>query len=101
MKGYDLLGLLHLVRSLIITKLFYPSIKLARLPISIRGKKCIDFGENLITGRYCRIDSFNVDGKSLINIKFGKDCQINDSVHIAAINNTGLSNIYEKTSLKM
>ena len=45
---------------LIRTKLFYNSCRLIRFPISVRGRKYIDFGKGLTTGRYCRIE---VNGK--------------------------------------
>ncbi|MGL6364351.1 DapH/DapD/GlmU-related protein [Aeromonas veronii] len=86
MRGYDLLGLLHLFLSLAITRLFYRRAQLVRLPVSIRGKNDICFGNGLVTGKYCRIDAFSFDKKQDEKIiVFGDNCQINDSVHIAAI----------------
>lgn len=75
---------LYLLRCMLFTKIIMPHSRLIRLPIDIRGKKGIDFGEKLTTGYHCRLESFCERGrKSLI---FGNNIQINDFVHIAALN---------------
>lgn len=73
---------LYLTRCLIYTKVNLPSARLIRLPIDIRGKKGISFGKNLTTGYGCRLESFSNDSKSLF---FGNNIQINDYVHINAL----------------
>ena len=45
-----LFGFLKLICNFILTKLFFPSSRLIRFPINIRGKSYIDFGINLTTG---------------------------------------------------
>lgn len=82
MKGYNFYSLFNILISLMYTKIFHSRTKLIRLPVVIRGAKHITFGTNFVTGRYCRIDAFSNSG---IKISFGNNCQINDSVHIAAI----------------
>jgi len=58
-----------------------------RLPIEIRGKEFIDFGNKLTTGRNCRIEvtvraiDYSVKQKL---ITFGDNIILNDNVHIAA-----------------
>lgn len=81
---YGWLSSINLFFYLINTKLFYPNSRLIRLPIDIRGKKYIDFGEGLTTGKGCRIEAFPFNKESNI-IKFGKNIEINDYVHIAGI----------------
>jgi lipopolysaccharide O-acetyltransferase len=67
------------------TKILIPSARIVRFPIDIRGKKHIDFGKNLTTGRHCRIEAFPFGCEDGILIKFGNDCQINDYCHISAM----------------
>ena len=45
----------------------------------------IDFGENLTTGYNCRIEALCTGHDNCIKVKFGKNVQLNDSVHIAAL----------------
>lgn len=45
------------------------------------GKKHINVGLGFTTGRYCRLEAHGSEG---MNIIIGNNCQINDSVHIAA-----------------
>lgn len=66
----------------IVSKVKIPSSRLIRLPIVIRGKKWIDFGENLTTGRRCRIEvNGRFDKKALV---FGSNVNIGDDVRISA-----------------
>lgn len=75
---------------LIRTKIFYNSCRLIRYPICIRGKKYIDFGEKLTTGRYCQ---FEVNGyfndKRLI---FGKNVNIGNNVRISCLDKIYIGN---------
>ncbi|WP_413525638.1 DapH/DapD/GlmU-related protein [Photobacterium phosphoreum] len=88
-KMYGFLGGLNLVFFWLRTKLFFRSVKLIRFPIEIRGYGNIDFGIGLTTGKYCRIESYAYNKKALI---FGDNCQINDSVHIVALDNIKIGN---------
>ncbi len=87
---YEFSELLKLVPNLFYTKTFYKSSRLIRRPFYIRGKRYINLGENLTTGVGCRIDAFPL--KKAIVLKFGKNIQINDYVHIAAIENITIGN---------
>lgn len=86
-KRYGWIGVLNHFYYYLYTKLFYNKSRLIRLPIEIRGKHLINFGNNLTTGSYCRIEavtnSENLDHQSK-QIEFGNDIIINDNVHIAA-----------------
>lgn len=88
MKGYNLYSLFVLFFSFLYTKIFHHSAKLIRLPVSVRGGNNIFFGKNFVSGRYCRIDTFGASSR----ITFGSNTQINDSVHIAAVNNVQIGN---------
>ena len=54
------------------------------MPFDVRNKSNIDFGYGLTTGPGCRIEAFPQSEK--IVLKFGKNVQLNDYVHITAMN---------------
>jgi len=67
-----------------------PSARLIRFPIVIRGKKWIDFGTNLTTGRRCRIEINGVFKEQIL--VFGRDVNIGDDVRIAAAERITIGN---------
>lgn len=80
----------YLFYCLLCTKCTIPSARLLRFPIDIRGKNGISFGHRLTTGYGCRLESFSQNGcKSLF---FGDDVQINDYVHINALESVRIGN---------
>lgn len=81
---------LYLLRCMLFTKIIMPHSRLIRLPIDIRGKKGIDFGKNLTTGYHCRIESYSCNGQK--SLFFGNNVQINDFVHIAALEKVKIGN---------
>ena len=82
--------ILYLAYSYIISKLIVPSSRLLRQPIDIRGKKGIDFGKNLTTGYHCRLESYCERGEQ--SLIFGDNIQINDFVHISALEEVRIGN---------
>lgn len=78
--------ILNLSIWLIRTKMISRKARLIRFPFVIRGRCHIDLGTSLTTGVGCRLEAFATekthDG---IRIQFGHDVQINDYVHISAI----------------
>lgn len=82
MRKYNFYSILNIILSLFYTKCFHRNARLIRLPVSIRGNNNIKFGENFVTGRYCRIDALSNKKEQIV---IGDNCQINDSVHIAAV----------------
>jgi lipopolysaccharide O-acetyltransferase len=84
MKSYGVMRLPRLAIDLLRTKLFYKDSRLIRFPFYVRGFGSIDFGLRLTTGIGVRIESFaSCNAKK--SIVFGRDVQLNDYVHIAAI----------------
>lgn len=90
LERYGFIGFVKLVLSYIYTKLFYRKSRLIRLPFDVRNKSNIDFGDQLTTGIGCRIETFPESKK--IVLKFGKNVQLNDYVHITAMNNVRIGN---------
>lgn len=88
---YGFLGLLKLVISISYTRIFFKNSRIIRLPIDIRFKCNIDFGNNLTTGSNCRFESVGEKSK-VKRLIFGNNVQINDFVHITAHENVTIGN---------
>lgn len=84
-KYYSALGVIQLAYFKLRTFFIFKNARLIRFPIRIRGKKYIQIGKDFTTGFNCRLDAFPKTTKKVISI--GKNVQINDYVHIAAIEN--------------
>jgi acetyltransferase-like isoleucine patch superfamily enzyme len=85
-ERYGIIGFIQLMYYRMFTALFFPSARLIRLPIDIRHKSNIDFGTGLTCGRYCRFEVHpGVANKHSKLLVFGKNVQVNDFVHIAAV----------------
>ena len=74
------------------SRLLFPSSRFVRFPIYIRGKKYIDFGHGLTTGVGCRLEAFRLVDRSRPILKFGDRVQINDYVHICAMESVEIGN---------
>ncbi len=77
---------------LMLTKLQVPSARLIRRPFIARGGGYIDYNQRLTTGVGCRIEAFRVNNSKHKRIIFGNDVQINDYVHISAIEKVEIGN---------
>lgn len=75
---------------LILTKLQFPKTRLIRRPIDVRGRRYIDWGHQLTTGKYCRLEAWSKDNKRVL--VFGNNVQLNDNVHISAMQNVLIGN---------
>lgn len=68
------------VKNVAISKCAFPGSRLIRRPFYLRNKKNLDWGQRLTLGYCCRFD-LGGTGKTL---RFGRDCKLNDRVHIVA-----------------
>ena len=84
-KKYGLIGTARLVLSLVYTKLFFSNARLIRLPFDIRNKRYIKIGDHFTTGFGCRIEAFPLNNENRFCLTIGKNVEINDYVHIAAV----------------
>jgi lipopolysaccharide O-acetyltransferase len=92
-KRYGFWGSLRLCRDLILTKILFSAARLVRYPVYIRGRQFISFGKDLTTGVGMRIDAFPVkDMKGKKVVTFGSNVEINDYVHIGAIESVVIGN---------
>ncbi|WP_406824409.1 acetyltransferase [Pedobacter sp. KACC 23697] len=85
-KTYGLLGMFSMLINKAYTILFIKNARLIRLPIDLRGKSTINFGSNLTTGKYCRLEAIVNDNSMGNKLVFGNNVTLNDMVHIAASN---------------
>jgi len=84
-NNYSFVDKCQLLWWLIRTKLIERKARLFRFPMVIRGRKCINWGERLTTGVGCRFDCFPLQDSSVKRLVFGKNVQLNDYVHIVAM----------------
>ncbi|MGK9126755.1 acetyltransferase [Olivibacter sp. SA151] len=84
LKKYGFGGSIKLLIHLIRTKLFYPKARIIRFPFEIRNARHIRLGEGLTTGVGCRLEALPIQ-KIDTCIQFGKRVQLNDYVHIGAV----------------
>lgn len=82
-KHYGWLGVIFLAYEKLLTLLIFKNAKIIRRPFECRGKHNIRIGKGFSSGRYCRFEAHGDDGE--VNILIGNNCQVNDSVHIAAL----------------
>ena len=82
-KRYSLLQLLYLFYCKIRTMLVFKKARIIRFPIDIRGKKFINISKGFTTGVGCRIEAYPKNNES--TLFFGENFQMNDYVHITAI----------------
>lgn len=81
---YGFVGLFRLAKNWLLTRIFFPNARLVRFPIYIRGRSFMKLGDGLTTGVNVRLDAFDHHEKKHV-LFIGKHVQINDSVHIGAI----------------
>lgn len=91
LRSYGIFGFVRLAVSWLATKIWYPSARLIRLPVYIRGKSAITWGDGFTTGVGVRLDALNVDGDKKI-LLIGDRVQLNDYVHIGAALHVSIGN---------
>lgn len=84
-RSYSIFEIFELGWCMLLSKLLDRRIRIIRRPFILRGRKYIDFGNGLTTGYWCRFEVFPLNDKSHIRLKFGNNIQINDFVHICAM----------------
>jgi lipopolysaccharide O-acetyltransferase len=91
MRTYGPLGSLRLGLSLVATKCICRHARLIRMPVYIRNRHLIRFGPRFTSGVGLRIEAFgeSADGP---RIEIGSDVQVNDYVHIGAVQSVRIGN---------
>lgn len=85
---YGWAQLLWLMLCTINTRLFFRGCRLVRLPIFLRGRRHIIFGEGFVCGYMARLDAMGPQGC----LQFGTGVEINDFVHIGALEKVAIGN---------
>jgi acetyltransferase-like isoleucine patch superfamily enzyme len=88
---YSLVQLLSLSFDVLTTKLMFPKARLIRSPSDIRGKKYIKVSDGFTTGRGCRLEAYPLHNNKSV-MRFGSNVQINDYVHITAMEEVVIGN---------
>ncbi|MBW8360044.1 MAG: acetyltransferase [Weeksellaceae bacterium] len=82
--SYSILQIIRLGIFKVRTFFVFPNAKIIRFPIDIRGRKFMQVGDGFTTGFGCRLEAYPAD-KSSVVLRIGKNFQMNDYVHIAAL----------------
>ncbi len=95
LKKYGFRGIIRLSRDVVLTRLeslllWKTNIRIIRRPVYMRGRKYIALGDNFTSGVGMRLDAFSLHKKVCIEI--GNNVEINDYVHIGAINSVKIGN---------
>jgi lipopolysaccharide O-acetyltransferase len=88
LRWHGTYGLIRLAADLLCTRLMFRDARLIRRPFYIRGAKRISFGRGFTSGPGLRVDALG----EAANITFGEDVQVNNNVHIAAVENVTIGN---------
>lgn len=84
-RSYSIADMIELCWCILRSKILNRQIRLIRWPFVLRGRKFIDFGIGLTTGYWCRFEVFPKDNNPRMRLKFGDNIQVNDFVHISAM----------------
>ena len=91
-RHYSLFDKIQLVYFLLRSKMIDKRIRLVRFPFILRGRRYIDFGKALTTGFWCRFEVYPTDGDPRKRLFLGDNIQINDFVHICALDSVQIGN---------
>jgi acetyltransferase-like isoleucine patch superfamily enzyme len=83
--SYGFWGLSSLAVDVLMSRTRFPGCRLIRRPFYVRGRRWIDFGKNFTCGRGLRLDAFGDSSSSAPLIHIGADVEMNDYVHIGAL----------------
>lgn len=75
---------------LVRTKMICRKARIIRFPFDLRNGRYINLGEGLTTGVGCRLEAYSPDGLKMLH--FGNNVQINDYVHICAMQSVTIGN---------
>ena len=89
-SNYGIFEVITNIIDLLISKCFFSSVRLIRLPFYVRGKKYIDFGKQITLGRYCRFDVLGTHESKILS--FGDNVVVGDNVRISCIEKIRIGN---------
>lgn len=90
LKRYSFLQILMLIYCKLRTRFVFKEARIIRFPIDIRGKKFIHVSTGFTTGVGCRIEAYPMNNEK--TLFFGENFQMNDYVHITAMEKVIIGN---------
>lgn len=87
---YSFCKKVQMVVWLVRAKMICRKARIIRFPFDLRNGRYINLGEGLTTGVGCRLEAYSPDGRKMLH--FGKNVQINDYVHICAMQSVTIGN---------
>ncbi|WP_369765650.1 DapH/DapD/GlmU-related protein [Flavobacterium sp. WC2429] len=90
MRQYSLIQILYLIYCKSRGFFVFPNARLIRFPIDLRGKRFIKISKGFTTGKGCRLEAYSVNKQKVLII--GDNFQMNDYVHITAMNSVVIGN---------
>jgi acetyltransferase-like isoleucine patch superfamily enzyme len=90
-KRYTVIEMILLILSVIRTKLLFKKARIIRFPFDVRGRKYIHIGKGFTTGKGCRFEVYPIN-KKVGTLIIGQDVQLNDYVHITAMQSVIIGN---------
>lgn len=90
LERYSILQILSLIYCKIRTIFTFKEARIIRFPIDIRGKKFIKVSKGFTTGVGCRIEAYPENNQT--TLFFGENFQMNDYVHITAMEKVHIGN---------
>ena len=91
-ERYGVLGSFRLLGDKLATRISFPQARLVRRPFYVRGKRWIQIDGGFTTGPGLRLDAFPTSSGGKVVLRIGRDVQVNDYVHIAAIESVSIGN---------
>lgn len=92
LASYGVVGAIDMALNVLTTKLRFWNARVVRRPVYIRGRRWIKVGKGFTTGRALRMEAFPADSSDRTRIEIGEDVQLNDYVHIAAVDSVRIGN---------
>ncbi|WP_185213170.1 DapH/DapD/GlmU-related protein [Sphingobacterium mizutaii] len=87
---YSFLTLIYLAVCKIRGFFLFKNARIIRFPIDVRGKSFIRVNKGFTTGKGCRIEAYPIGDKEVLF--FGDNFQMNDYVHITAMESVKIGN---------
>lgn len=90
LKRYGPAGFIRLLADVLLTRLCFAGARIIRRPYYIRGRSRISIGRNFTSGVGLRLDALGGSDSPVLQI--GNDVEVNDYVHIGAMQSVKIGN---------
>jgi acetyltransferase-like isoleucine patch superfamily enzyme len=90
LRTYGLFGFFRLLLYVVHTRLFFRGARIIRFPVFMKNRYAIRWGRGFTTGVACRLEAYPLTKGTVLHI--GTGVQMNDYVHITAMQNVWIGN---------